>query len=49
METLEKLELSVPVPKTEPMKRGRKPKPVDPNNIKPKRPRGRPREVAVSQ
>lgn len=49
METLEKLELSVPVPKPEPKKRGRKPKPVDPNNIKPKRPRGRPRKVAVSQ
>lgn len=49
METLEKLELSVPVPKPEPKKRGRKTKPVDPNNIKPKRPRGRPRKVAVSQ
>ena len=49
METLEKLELSVPIPKPEPKKRGRKPKPVDPNDIKPKKPRGRPRKVEVSQ
>lgn len=49
LETMEKLELSAPVPKPEPKKRGRKPKIKDPADIKPKRPRGRPRKKSVTQ
>ena len=44
-EALEALELSVPVPKPEPKKRGR-PKKV-PTVQKPKRPRGRPRKNTI--
>lgn len=44
-EELEVLGLSKPVPKPEPKKRGRKPKSKDPNEQKPKRPRGRPPKV----
>lgn len=43
-EELEALGLSIPKPKPEPRKRGRKPK--DPEAVKPKRPRGRPRKDA---
>lgn len=43
-EELETLGLSKPVPKSEPKKRGRKPKPK--NQTDPKRPRGRPRKDA---
>ena len=46
-EELEALGLSKPIPKPEPKKRGRKPKPKDPENLKPKRPRGRPRKNQV--
>ena len=45
-EELEALGLSKPVPKPEPKKRGRKPKPKDQTDLKPKRPRGRPRKDA---
>lgn len=45
-EELEALGLSKPIPKPEPKKRGRKPKPKDSTDIKPKRPRGRPRKDA---
>ena len=45
-EELEALGLSKPILKPEPKKRGRKPKPKDPENLKPKRPRGRPRKNA---
>lgn len=41
---LEALGLSKPIPKPEPKKRGRKPKPKDSADLKPKRPRGRPRK-----
>lgn len=41
-EELEALGLSIPEPKPEPKKRGRKPK--NPDAVKPKRPRGRPRK-----
>lgn len=43
---LEALGLSKPVPKAEPKKRGRKPKPKDQTDSKPKRPRGCPRKDA---
>ena len=49
METLEKLGLSVPAAKPEPKKRGRKPKIKEPSETTPRRPRGRPRKVIVSQ
>lgn len=49
METLEKLGLSVPVAKPEPKKRGRKPKVKEQSETTPRRPRGRPRKVIVSQ
>ena len=45
-EELEALGLSKPVPKLEPKKRGRKLKPKDQTEPKPKRPRGRPRKDA---
>lgn len=45
---LEALGLSKPIPKPEPKKRGRKPKPKNPENLKPKRPRGRPRKNPLS-
>lgn len=45
-EDLEALGLSVPEPKSEPKKRGRKAKFQDSESIKPKRPRGRPRKDA---
>ena len=45
-EELEALGLSKPLPKTEPKKRGRKPKPKDQTDLKPKQPRGRPRKAA---
>ena len=44
-EELEKLELSIPVSKPEPKKRGR---PAKPKEDKPKRPRGRPRKNPIS-
>ena len=49
METLEKLGLSVPAAKPEPKKRGRKPKVKEQSETTPRRPRGRPRKVTVSQ
>ena len=49
METLEKLGLSVPAAKPEPKKRGRKPKVKEQSETTPRRPRGRPRKVIVSQ
>ena len=45
-EDLKALGLSVPEPKSEPKKRGRKAKFQDSESIKPKRPRGRPRKDA---
>lgn len=47
-ESLEALGLSIPIPKPEPKKRGRKPKPTDQAELKPKRPRGRPRKNPIS-
>lgn len=44
-EKLEALGLSIPEPLPEPKKRGRKPK--NPDSVKPKRPRGRPRKNAT--
>ncbi|WP_287413532.1 hypothetical protein [Ruminobacter sp.] len=49
METLEKLGLSVPAAKPEPKKKGRKPKVKEQSETTPRRPRGRPRKVIVSQ